>query len=212
MRSEWVRRQAEELSWRGGLVIAGLLLLWITGAAEAGADDQFYSYVDDKGTTVMTNKWESIPERYRARAKVMGKPGEPLAEGAVKGNEGSGPSQMAARAGTMATQAAEGLKEMIPTPEVKIPGLSEHQSRVLILGFAAAVLMGAIMMLTGNPAVRLLMRWLLVLLAIGTTASMYFSDGGGLMPKAKGAAKELEKTQQGKAAQVQELEAGPKAP
>ncbi|MGH7164129.1 MAG: hypothetical protein ACREIS_01230, partial [Nitrospiraceae bacterium] len=106
---------------------------------------------------------------------------------------------------------AEGLKGMVPTPEVKILGLTEHQSRVLILGFAAAVLMGAIMMLTGNPALRLLMRWLLVLLAIGTTASMYFSDGG-LMPKAKGAAKELERTQQGKASQVQELEAGPKEP
>lgn len=198
---------------RGGLVVAGLLLLWITVAAEAGADEQFYSYVDDKGTTVITNKWESIPERYRGRAKLMRKPGEPLSEGGAKGNGGSSPAEMAARAGTMVTQAAEGLKEMIPTPGFKILGLTEHQSRVLVLGFAAAVVMGAIMLLTGNPAIRLLMRWLLVLLAIGTTASMYFSDGGGgLMPKAKGAAKELQKTQQGKASQVQEMEPGPTAP
>jgi len=185
------------LSHWGGIVVAGLLLLWITGAAEAGADDQFYTYVDDKGTTVITNKWESIPEQYRARAKLMQKPPAP-------------PGQSA---GTMVTQATEGLKGMLSMPEVKFAGLTEHQSQVLILGFAAAVLMGAIMLMTGNPAIRFLMRWLLVLLAIGTTASMYFSDGGGgLMPKAKGAAKELQKTQQGKASQVQEMESGPKEP
>ncbi len=209
MRSEWVRRRDTVLSWRGGLVIAGLLLLWITGVPRAGADDRFYTYVDEKGTTVITNKWESIPERYRARAKLM----EKRTDRSVQGSEGGGPSDIAARAGTMVTQAAEGLKEMVPTPEFKLAGLTEHQSQVLILGFVAAVLMGGIMLLTGNPAVRLLMRWLLVLLAIGTTASMYFSDGGGgLLPKAKGTAKELQRTQEGKASQVQELDAGPKQP
>jgi hypothetical protein len=182
---------------RNRLVIAGLLLLWIIGVVEVGADDTFYTYVDDKGTTVITNKWESIPEQYRARAKLMQKP----------------PALPGQGAGTMVTQATEGLKEMVSMPEVKFAGLSEHQSQVLILGFAAAVLMGAIMLMSGNPAIRFLMRWLLVLLAIGMTASMYFSDGGGgLMPKAKGAATNLQRAQEGKDTQVKELETAPREP
>jgi len=55
------------------------------------------------------------------------------------------------------------------------------------------------------------MRWLLVLLAIGTTASMYFSEGG-LAQKATGTAKELERTQQQKSQQIQQMEPTEKGP
>jgi hypothetical protein len=67
------------------------------------------------------------------------------------------------------------------------------------------------MLLSGNPALRFLMRWLLVLLAIGTTATMYFSEGG-LTQKAKGTAKEMERTQQQKSQQIQQMEPTEKEP
>ncbi|MGH7428481.1 MAG: hypothetical protein ACREJ4_09035, partial [Candidatus Methylomirabilaceae bacterium] len=98
-----------------------------------------------------------------------------------------------------------------PESPFTIAGLSPYQSRVLSLAFVAAVLMAGVMLLSGNPALRFLMRWLLVLLAIGTTASMYFSEGG-LAQKAGGTARDLERTQQQKLQQIQRMEPTEKEP
>ncbi|MBI4401333.1 MAG: hypothetical protein HY581_06870 [Nitrospirae bacterium] len=177
-----------------GLIFFGLGC-FMTGAMDNAWGATTFSYVDDQGTVVFTDKRENIPERYRSRVKV------------VEGGE----SSKVDSTGATVKQATDRAKDMVSRFTPTIPGLSPDQSQVLTMAFAAAVLMFAVMMLSGNKAVQLLMRWLLVLLAIGTTATMYFSQGD-LTEKAKGAAKELERTQQQKAQQLHQMEPTEKSP
>lgn len=191
-------RQIRVFGWNKVGLLACLALLWC-GCFMAGSMESAwaatYKYVDDKGTVVFTDKLDSIPERYRARVKVVEN-----GESAKVGGPGATVKQVTDRA-----------KDMASRFTIAIPGLSPYQSTVLTVAFAAAVLMFATMMLSGNKAVQLLMRWLLVLLLIGTTATMYFSEGG-LTQKAKGAAKEMERTQQQKAQQIERMEQRDKEP
>jgi TRAP-type C4-dicarboxylate transport system permease small subunit len=89
--------------------------------------------------------------------------------------------------------------------------LTPHQSRVLVIGFAAGIVMLAVMKFTGNSALRLLMRWLLVLLVIGTTASIFFTSEP-LTQKAKGKAKDLERTQREQAERIEQMDPGNEPP
>ena len=191
-------RPRRMFGWPSGGLLAGLLLLWF-GCFMAGpiehAGATTYTYVDDKGTVVFTDKLDSIPARYRARVKVV---------------EDGDRSRTDSSAATV-KQATERATEMVSRFTITVPGLSPHQSTVLSLACVAAVLMAGTMLLSGNPAVRLLMRWLLVLLAIGTTATMFFSEES-LLQKTKGAAKGLERTQQQKAQEIQKMEPTEKEP
>lgn len=95
-------------------------------------------------------------------------------------------------------------------PKISLPKLSS-QSTLLTLSAIAGVVILAIMMLSQNPALKLLMRWLLVLLVFGTTAKLYFTQGD-LQLKAKGSAEQLKQTQQQKDQHLQQLESNPPSP
>ena len=200
-------RPRRTFGWPNGGLLASLLLLWF-GCFMAGpienAGATTYTYVDDKGTVVFTDNKDNIPARYRARVRV-------LEEGESKKGGGG-----LIEKGTAAVEQVTGkitgkITDTASQSPITIPGLSPYQSKVLSLACVAAVLMAGTMLLSGNPAVRFLMRWLLVLLAIGTTATMFFSEGG-LAQKATGAAKELERTQQQKSQQLQQMEPTEKGP
>jgi len=185
----------------GRLLAVVLLVLWI-GCLVAGPIDQAlattYTYVDDRGTVVFTDDKNSIPPRYRARVKVREERESPKGAGALIEQGAAAVEQVTDKiAGTVTGAASES--------PFTIAGLSPYQSRVLSLAFVAAAVMGGVMLLSGNPALRFLMRWLLVLLAIGTTATMYFSEGG-LAQKAGGTAREMQQTQQQKSQQIQQME------
>jgi hypothetical protein len=49
-----------------------ILLLWITSSLLPGiaSATTIYSYIDVRGIPVLTNNFESIPERYRAKVRV----------------------------------------------------------------------------------------------------------------------------------------------
>lgn len=182
--------------------MAILLFFWLgcfmTGVMDNAWAATTYSYVDDQGTVVFTDQRENIPEQYRSRAKVI-ETRDSLTDAGAK-TQGAAPKPVPDR-----------VTDAVSKFTINIPGLSPEQSQVLTMAFAAAVLMFAVMMLSGNKAVLLLMRWLLVLLAIGTTATMYFSQGD-LTEKAKGTAKELERTQQQKAQRLQQMEPTEQSP
>ena len=163
-------RPRRTFGWPNGGLLASLLLLWF-GCFMAGPIENAwaatYTYVDDKGTVVFTDNKDNIPARYRARVRVL-EEGE-----SAKG--GGGLIEKGTAAVEQVTGKITGTASQSP---ITIPGLSPYQSKVLSLACVAAVLMAGTMLLSGNPAVRFLMRWLLVLLAIGTTATMFFSEGG----------------------------------
>ena len=200
-------RPERTFGWPKGGVVASLLLLWF-GCFMAGPIENAwaatYTYVDDKGTVVFTDNKDNIPARYRARVKVL--------EERESAKGGGGLIEKGATAVEQVTAKVTGkITDTASQSPITIPGLSPYQSRVLSLAFVGAVLIAGTMLLSGNPALRFLMRWLLVLLAIGTTASMYFSEGG-LAQKATGTAKELERTQQQKSQQLQQMEPTEKGP
>ncbi|OLB54653.1 MAG: DUF4124 domain-containing protein [Nitrospirae bacterium] len=200
-------RPERTFGWPKGGVVASLLLLWF-GCFMAGPIENAwaatYTYVDDKGTVVFTDNKDNIPARYRARVKVL--------EERESAKGGGGLIEKGATAVEQVTAKVTGkITDTASQSPITIPGLSPYQSRVLSLAFVGAVLIAGTMLLSGNPALRFLMRWLLVLLAIGTTASMYFSEGG-LAQKATGTAKELERTQQQKSQQIQQMEPTEKGP
>ena len=200
-------RPRRTFGWPNGGLLASLLLLWF-GCFMAGPIENAwaatYTYVDDKGTVVFTDNKDNIPARYRARVKVL--------EERESAKGGGGLIEKGAAAVEQVTGKITGkITDTASQSPITIPGLSPYQSKVLSLACVAAVLMAGTMLLSGNPAVRFLMRWLLVLLAIGTTATMFFSEGG-LAQKATGAAKELERTQQQKSQQLQQMEPTEKGP
>lgn len=200
-------RPTRVFGWPNGGLLAGLLLLWF-GCFMAGhietAGATTYTYVDDKGTVVFTDNKDSIPPRYRARVKVL------------EERESTKGAAALIERGTAAVEQVTGkitgkVTGTASESSFTIGGLSPYQSKVLSLAFVAAVFMAGVMLLSGNPALRFLMRWLLVLLAIGTTASMYFSEGG-LAQKASGTAGQMERTQQQKSQQIQQMEPTEKGP
>ena len=200
-------RPRRTFGWPNGGLLASLLLLWF-GCFMAGPIENAwaatYTYVDDKGTVVFTDNKDNIPARYRARVKVL--------EERESAKGGGGLIEKGATAVEQVTAKVTGkITDTASQSPITIPGLSPYQSKVLSLACVAAVLMAGTMLLSGNPALRFLMRWLLVLLAIGTTATMFFSEGG-LAQKATGAAKELERTQQQKSQQLQQMEPTEKGP
>jgi hypothetical protein len=162
-------------------------LFVLAGLAAAPVHAETYKYVDDKGTVVFTDDPKTVPERYRPRVMIVERTGTPTTS-----------------VEQILSKADEVGKGFV------VGGLTPYQSRVLVLGFAAGVLLFAVMMLSGNSAVRLLMRWLLVLLAIGTTVSIY-SSNDTVTQKASQRSKELERAQQQKAKAIEQMEAGGEA-
>lgn len=195
------------LTW---VAIAGCLTLALAWLPAVGLAETLYSYVDDKGNVVMTNSWDTIPEKYRARAKVTQGPDGPLLELTDKAPSVS-------------------LKTITPTPSSPaeappsatsasrsgfIPGLDSTQSLVVVAGLVGVV-MFATLKLTSNATLKVLMKWMLVLLVLGTTAKVYFAQidpgaGGELIKKVQGAAGALQRTQEGKAKDIERMGPGGK--
>ncbi|MGH7255036.1 MAG: hypothetical protein ACREI3_04595, partial [Nitrospirales bacterium] len=96
-----------------------------------------------------------------------------------------------------------GLKEFWAM--FSLGGMTPQESRWLTLSFLAGVLMLAVMMLSQNPALKFMMRWMLILLVLGTTAKLYFTQNA-MVEKAGGSAKQLQDTQNQTIERIQQLE------
>jgi Domain of unknown function (DUF4124) len=179
-----VKKALEAQPWRRVRYLA--LALYMTTTVSL-AQAETYRYVDDQGTVVFTDNLKNIAPRYRQRAKVVHETSTPEASTVT----------------SMIPLDRLPLKEV--TQRFTVGGLTPDQSRTLVVGFCAGIVMFAVMVLSGSPALRLLMRWLLILLAIGTTASIYFSNDP-VTAKATTRAKELEQRQQDKARQIERME------
>lgn len=197
--------------------------LWVAvsvvcaGMAVDAAASKIYSYTDERGNFVATDSLENVPQAYRARVTV-------------KEVQDSGPSVPAPEAHASAPPSAFEtlvlrLAGHLPKA-LTIPGTNAFQTIVLIAGSVAAVLMLAGMHLSGNPAVRLLMKFMLGFLVVGATYLMYFSDmsdqaataagqpgsAGNVMQKARDRAKAQEAVHQQRAKEMESLEQPVEAP
>ena len=149
-----------------------------------------YSYIDEQGTPVMTDNFNTIPERYRARVKRT----ELIPT----------TSQNTSTAGAIherASKLGRQLRDMVSGAAPNISGLSPSQSQILTYaGFAAIVLLIGMNVIKGQ-FIRLLALWGLIMLGLATPILMYVSDDGP-MDAMKNKASQIEKQQQGRAQQI----------
>lgn len=150
------RRWISLMVWAAAIVLTGLL--------HADAGKPIYTYVDDRGILVATDRWEGIPERYRGRVK--------LAESAGTEN-----SRMEGEVSPQFGRAEERLVQLVDRlPATIIPGLSTYQSVMLISSVLAMLLFYGGAKLTNSAFLRVLMPWAVGFLALATVYLMFVSD------------------------------------
>lgn len=142
-------------------------VFFLVGLIDSRAGKAIYSYVDERGNLVATDRLENIPERYRARVKVT---------------EGVESEKPASGASPLASASLRGEDLLVPLiaylPPSLIPGLSTYKSVMLIGGFLAMVLFYGAGKLTGSAFLRLLSPWAVGFLALATLYFMFVSDLG----------------------------------
>lgn len=154
------------------------------------AAETMYSYIDEQGTPVLTNNYNTIPERYRAKVKTIEQsvrqPSQTAPFGAIQQTVTSWAKNITAPIGSFA-------------PEIS--GLSPAQSRILTTAGLVALICVIAMYLIRNQAIKFLTLWTLILTGIITPVLMYTAQGGASdVMKAK--ATEAVKKQQDRLQQV----------
>jgi hypothetical protein len=165
------------------LLAVGSGLFMPPASMEAGAATM-YSYIDDQGTPVITDNFNTIPDRYRARVKTT--------------EQISNTSQGLSTAGSIherVTSWQKGIKDMASGVVPNIAGLSHSQSQILTYAGTAAVVLFVAMYMSKGQGVRLLALWFLIMLGLGTPVLMYVSKDGPMDVIQKQAAQNEKKHQ-----------------
>lgn len=171
-------------------VFACGLVLGQGGLSDASAG-AIYSYIDDKGSAVYTDKLETIPEKYRAKVKV-----QQLSDPESKASSAFQSVQQTIKDRVKAFGAKKG------SGSADMDVRSMDQDTILQYAGGAAVLLLLIMYLSKNsPMIRLLALALLILLGVGTPVLIYTS-GGGTLDVMKQKATATSQTQQNRLQQV----------
>lgn len=159
-----------------------IILALALPAPQAFSADAIYQYVDDKGTVNFTDQWESIPEQYRGRVRVIdpatGKAVKPLPRTGQAGNPAPPPDMPSEAAGPggqsrSAPSRLAGWSDTVSALSIPLP--SRYQFGV---GLTTLVLLwGAFktMRLISNPVLKMLLKASMVFLLAGSVYAMYFS-------------------------------------
>lgn len=140
------------------LILLGVCLTWY-GLAEAGP---LYVYTDAQGQAVLTDNLEQVPAAFRGRVRMMAA-AEPPPTAASSPVAGATVSRSPSVSGVV-----EQLLDVIAAKAGShtIKGLTAHQTAVIILaGFCWLALLVPIF-LSSNPGIRLLCKFLLVLVGV----------------------------------------------
>ncbi len=170
------------------LAVWGCLVMPLA-SIEASATT-IYSYIDEQGTPVMTDNFNTIPERYRTKVKTTEQigtaPQSPSTAGAIH-----------ERVSNFGRQ----LRDMVSGAAPNISGLSPSQSGILTYaGLAAIVLLVAMNVIKGQ-FIRLLALGCLIMLGLAVPVLMYVSDDGPIdVMKSKAA--QVEKKHQDRVQQI----------
>ena len=166
------RDQRDRLLLNGSAaVILGVLLLWISSLLlpEIASATAIYSYIDDRGTPVLTDNFESIPERYRAKVQVT--------EQAPKGTaDHSDAVRLQQKIAGWAHNTGARLGILTPN----ISGLTHYQSQVLSFGAVVAVICLLGRIFVRSQVVRFLSLWCLIMLGLIVPALLFTSQDAPL--------------------------------
>ncbi len=160
-----------------------LLLFLVLGVPAVGLSATVYTYVDDKGTVVMTDQLKKVPPRYRNKVKTLEQNDPPPRVDPVSGPappDGSRPAPMPAQTRAVVDEQKRSWSQFFwnALPEEIVPGLTQYQSVLLIGGFVIGSTLFAVLMFTRNPALQFAMKWALTFVVAGTLYGMYFAELG----------------------------------
>ncbi len=152
---------------RAAWLMAGFCLIWQAGTCvEAGG---LYVYTDAQGQAVLTDNLEQVPAEYRGRVRTVAS-GESPASGATTSGTDTMVRRSSASSGVLEDILAAVAQKVSSHP---IKGLTPHQTAVVIVAGACGVMLLVLMVLSSNPAVRLLCKFLLVLVCVAAVYQMY---------------------------------------
>jgi hypothetical protein len=149
-----------------------------------------YSYIDEQGTPVITDNFNTIPERYRTRVKTT--------------EQASTSPQGTSTAGTIhegVSNLGRQLRGMISGAVPNISGLSPSQSEILTYAGLASIVLIVAMNLSKGQGVRLLAMWCLIMIGLATPVLMYVSKDGPI-DVMKSKTSQIEKQRQDRAQQI----------
>ncbi|MEK6803462.1 MAG: hypothetical protein AABZ34_12460 [Nitrospirota bacterium] len=142
------------------LIMLGICLTW-WGGMEAQADP-LYVYTDAQGQAVLTDNLEGVPAEYRGRVRTMAAAEPPPA--AAPAPEAAATVSQSSSASGVVENLLNVIAEKVGSRTIK--GLTAHQTAVIMLaGFCWLALLVPIF-LSSNPGIRLLCKFLLVLVGV----------------------------------------------
>lgn len=152
-------------------VIVGVFLLWISSLLlpTFASATIIYSYIDERGTAVMTDNYESIPERYRAKVQTT----EHAPQVATN-------HSTAVRLQQSVSDWAQTARAQLDTFTPSISGLTPYQSHVLSVGGLVGVMCLLARLFVRSQVVRFLSLWCLVMLGLTVPALLATSQDSAL--------------------------------
>lgn len=133
----------------------------------AVAAETLYSYINEQGTPVLTDDYNSIPERYRAKVKTtersVSQPAQTAPLGAIHNTVTSWTKKMTGTIGGFA-------------PEIS--GLSPAQSKILTSAGLVGLICVIAMYMSRGQVIKFLSLWILILTGIVTPVLLYTAQGG----------------------------------
>lgn len=164
-----------------GILLLGWLLLGFVHEAYATA---IYSYVDEQGMAVMTDNFNSIPERYRSKVKITETSPSSHSTGSPLANLHNSFTHLS-------KDMLKGMNGLIPD----IPGMTNYQSQILTYAGLMALVCVIAMYMSRGQVTKFLALWCLVLLGLATPVLLYVSKDGPV-EVLKGKAGEIQEKQQ----------------
>ena len=149
-----------------------------------------YSYIDEQGTPVITDNFDTIPERYRARVKTTEQISTAPQSTSTIGSINERLSHFGGQ-----------LRAMVSGAAPNISGLSPSQSEILTYAGLAAIVLLVAMNLSKGPFIRLLALWCLIMVGLATPILLYVSNDGP-MDVMKNKASQIEKKHQDRVQQI----------
>jgi len=164
----------------------GILLLWMSSLLLPGiaSATTIYSYIDDRGTPVLTGNFESIPERYRAKVQVT----EQAPQGA---SDHSTAVRLQQKVVGWANNTGAGFSTFTPN----ISGLTHYQSQVLSFGAIVAVICLLARFFGRSQTVRFLSLWCLIMVGLIVPA-LFFTSQDAPLDLLSGQAGKIQEKQQ----------------
>ena len=152
-------------------VIVGVFLLWVSSLLlpEFASATIIYSYIDERGTAVMTDNYETIPERYRAKVQAT----EHAPQVAIN-------HSMAARLQQSVSDWAQIARAQFDAFTPSISGLTPYQSHVFSVGGLIGVMCLLARLFVRSQVVHFLSLWCLIMLGLTVPALLFTSQDSAL--------------------------------